>query len=149
VPATASNTVPQLQLPDGRIVHDSTEIIAAVEALCEGSGAQPVVPPTATRPRQRLACELIEMLGDEWLLPAAYHWRWAYSGNGTAAQRMPRVGDHNHRALNEEMWGRFLHPRGRGPAQRATGAFLFDNIMFRVSILRLPLSVYLRQTRAF
>ena len=38
------------------------------------------------RPRQRITCQLIELLGDEWLLVPAYHYRWAYGGDGSSRQ---------------------------------------------------------------
>ncbi|CAE8699113.1 unnamed protein product [Polarella glacialis] len=85
LPSTGSSDVPQVQLPDGRMLQDSKELIDAVELLYTEA---PVMPPLGC-PRQRLACQLIELLGDEWLLVPAYHWRWAYSGDGSASQRMP------------------------------------------------------------
>ena len=32
---------------------------------------------------------MLEMFGDEWLLTAAYHWRWAYSTDPAQGQSMP------------------------------------------------------------
>ena len=56
-------------------VKDSTEIMEHLDLL---TGVT-TLPPLST-PKQRLASLLIELLGDEWLLPAAFHWRWAYTG---------------------------------------------------------------------
>ena len=84
LPLTQTNVVPQLQLPDGSFVQDSSDIIEAVERRFPR--LPPVIPCAAAggradgRPRQRLACKLLELFGDEWLLTAAFHWRWAYSG---------------------------------------------------------------------
>ena len=58
-------------------VKDSTEIMEHLDLL---TGVT-TLPPLST-PKQRLASLLIELLGDEWLLPAAFHWRWAYTGAG-------------------------------------------------------------------
>ena len=44
-----------------------------------------------------MVCRLMELFGDEWLLVAAYHWRWAYSTNENKGQFMYN-GD---RALNK------------------------------------------------
>lgn len=132
VPVTHTRVVPQVQIPGQGFVQDSTEIIDAVEALLLGS--PPVLPSAAERPRQRLACELLELLGDEWLLTPAFHWRWAYSGDGTEAQRMPAFMNGaqplpNHRVYNEAQWGTFLRPDGSEMEQRRAGQFLFNNFI--------------------
>jgi hypothetical protein len=67
-PVTRTHVAPQLQLPDGSFINDSTEIIERLEQLFP---ATPVIPPAAERPRQRLVCKLLELFGDEWLLTAA------------------------------------------------------------------------------
>jgi len=85
--ASGSGAVPQLRLPDGRVVQDSTEIIDTLEALHPGS---PLLP-GPDRPRQRLVCLLLELWGDEWLLVPAYHYRWSYAGDGTEGQEMPNT----------------------------------------------------------
>lgn len=127
---TGSNTVPQILLHDGRWVHDSSEIIDIVEAMPECRGVPPVLPPPS-KPRQRLVCELLELLGDEWLLTPAFHWRWAYSGDGSESQRMPAfMGGAkplpNHREWNEMQWGAFLKPKASPPEQRSAAQFLFN-----------------------
>ena len=33
--------------------------------------------------------KMLEIFGDEWLLTAAYHWRWAYSTDPAQGQSMP------------------------------------------------------------
>jgi hypothetical protein len=73
VPLTHTNVVPQLQLPNGSFCQDSTEIIEKIEALFP---LEPVIPDAAARPKQRLACKLLELFGDEWLIVAGFHWRW-------------------------------------------------------------------------
>ena len=139
VPITHTNVVPQLQLPDGSFVQDSSDIIERVDALFP---REPVIPAAATRPRQRLACKLFELFGDEWLLTAAFHWRWAYSGDGSAAQQLhaPRLATDaasaasylrpNHRAYNELQWGDFVAPPDASAVRRRrSGGMLFDNVL--------------------
>lgn len=129
MPATHSNTVPQLMLPDGSFVQDSSTIIDTIEALYP---SVLVLPSLEHSPQQRLACQIIELLGDEWLLVTAFHWRWAYAGDGSAAQLMPAFMQGadplpNHRVHNVLQWGTFLRPQGSRDEQMAAGGFLIDN----------------------
>lgn len=140
VPLTHTNVVPQLQLPDGSFVQDSSDIIEAVEARFP---KDPVVPDPQLAPRQRLVCKLLELFGDEWLITAAFHWRWAYSGDGSAGQQLPApplatgatgatgaCARPNHRAYNELQWGDFIAPPDASPARRRrAGAMLIDNVL--------------------
>eukprot|EP00450_Noctiluca_scintillans_P016197 CAMPEP_0194522542 /NCGR_PEP_ID=MMETSP0253-20130528/57146_1 /TAXON_ID=2966 /ORGANISM="Noctiluca scintillans" /LENGTH=502 /DNA_ID=CAMNT_0039366989 /DNA_START=57 /DNA_END=1566 /DNA_ORIENTATION=+ len=126
--ATQSTLVPQLQMLDGRIVQDSTEIMDEVEAIFP----DPPVTPSVDAPRQRLTCHLLELLGDEWLLAPAFHWRWAYSGDGSRSQLMPHTGGADppsHRLWNELQWGTFLHPEGAESAKQDAARWLFDEIL--------------------
>lgn len=123
--ATRSGAVPQLGLPDGRVIQDSSQIIDAVEQLHPA----PAMLPGLDRPRQRLACQLLELWGDEWMLVPAYHYRWAYAGDGSAAQDMPRTLDENHAEWNRLQWGQFLCPEGDETEQSETGRWLVDNVM--------------------
>eukprot|EP00040_Diaphanoeca_grandis_P013949 m.70517 g.70517 ORF g.70517 m.70517 type:complete len:507 (+) comp24235_c0_seq1:287-1807(+) len=128
--ATGSNTVPQVQMSDGRVIQDSTEIIDVLDELYPSVAALPDV---TTRPCQRLVCQILELLGDEWLLVPAYHYRWAYSGNGSASQSIPQGGGlnpPNHRDFNELQWGSFLRPDGTDSEKCGAAQFLFDNILF-------------------
>ncbi|CAJ1422004.1 unnamed protein product, partial [Effrenium voratum] len=129
VPATGSTLVPQVQLPDGRFVQDSTEIMDRVEELWP----TPSVLPPESCPKQRLVCHIVELLSDEWLLVPAFHWRWAYSGDGSAAHRMPSfmggvTPTPNHLQYNLEQWGAFLRPEGTVEEQVRSAQFLFDHI---------------------
>uniref|UniRef100_A0A7S1AHU4 GST N-terminal domain-containing protein n=1 Tax=Noctiluca scintillans TaxID=2966 RepID=A0A7S1AHU4_NOCSC len=129
VRSTQSATVPQLQLPDGRFVQDSTEILDEVELLYPVS---PVLP-ALDHPRQRLTCQLLEFLGDEWLLVPAFHWRWAYSGDGSRGQLMPHTGGArppNHRQWNELQWGNFLLPKAHDEVKVKAAQWFFRNILF-------------------
>ena len=114
VPATQTNVVPQLQMPDGSWVQDSSEIIDTVER------AHPVpcvIPPAETAPLQRLACHLIELLADEWMVVWAFFERWQYG--------RPSV-QPNHAAFNEQQWGAVFAPGADGLARRSTARMLFD-----------------------
>lgn len=129
VPATGSTLVPQVQLPDGRFVQDSTEIMDAVEKLWPA----PLVLPPESCPKQRLLCHVVELLAEKWLLVPAFHWRWAYSGDGSEAYRMPSFmggvkPQPNHLQYNLEQWGAFLRPDGSREQQVRTAKFLFDHI---------------------
>ena len=113
---SGSPSLPQLEAPDGTWVQDSSDIIDHVEKT---HSQMPVIPASDTRPKQRLACYLLELLGDEWLLVPACWERWHYS----LAEQEP-----NHRAYNEQQWGSFLAPDANGKARRAAGAAFFEEV---------------------
>lgn len=69
-PAVGDAVMPTLRLADGRWLRDSSVIIDTLDA--QNSGPK-VMPKT---PRQRLACALMELHGDEWLVIPALHYRW-------------------------------------------------------------------------
>lgn len=129
VPRSGSNTVPQLEAPDGTWIQDSSEIIDH----CERAHPEaPVVPP-ASRPRQRLAAYLLELLADEWLVVPAFWERWFFSEDGRAP---------SHRAFNEQQWGAVMAPTADGPTRRATAAGFFEAV-FGISHSRSePAGVY-------
>lgn len=111
---SGSGAVPQLEAPDGTWVQDSSEILD----FCEAAHPDwPILPDATTRPRQRLAALLVELLADEWLLVPAFWQRWFFSENG----RTP-----SHRAFNEQQWGAMLAPGADGPGRRAAGAGFFE-----------------------
>ncbi|MEZ4219091.1 MAG: glutathione S-transferase family protein [Myxococcota bacterium] len=129
-PRTGSTAVPQLELPDGRIVQDSSEILDVVEAA---HPREPVVPDARTRPRQCIASYLVELLADEWLVVPAFWQRWFYSENG----REP-----NHRAFNEQQWGAALAPGAGGLERRAAGAAFFEKAFGIADTRHAPKGVY-------
>jgi glutathione S-transferase len=114
LPKSGSPTVPQLEMPDGSWVHDTSEIFDRVEATHPEA---PIVPGAATAPRQTLASYLIELLADEWLIVPAFWERWFFSEDG----REP-----SHRAFNEQQWGAVIGAGQSGEARRATGAAFFE-----------------------
>lgn len=117
VPATGSNTVPQLQTPDGAWVHDSSEIID----FCEARHPEPaVIPDPATRPRQCLASYLVELLADEWMVVYGFFERWHHTLPATQP---------NHARFNAQQWGPAFAPDASGSQRLATAQAIFDGPM--------------------
>lgn len=114
VPRSGSPALPQLETPDGVWLQDSSAIIDEIERRHREI---PVVPDARSRPRQRLASYLIELLADEWLIVPACWERWHFSEDG----REP-----SHRAWNEHQWGAIFGAGLDGPGRRAAGARFFE-----------------------
>jgi len=66
--------IPVMVMPDGRLVQDSADIIAEVEA--EQGRSPPVIPET---PLQHFVAELLHLYADEWLTLPAMHYRWSFN----------------------------------------------------------------------
>jgi glutathione S-transferase len=81
--------VPLIELPDGRLLQDSTPMIRHFEEACP---QRPVLP---ADPATRFIALLIEDYGDEWLWRPAMHYRWSY----------PRGREFIGRVLAEEVMG--------------------------------------------
>ena len=113
-PKSGSPSLPQLETPDGGWVQDSSAIVDYLERI---HPASPVVPDADLRPRQHLACYLIELLSDEWLIVPACWERWHFSQGDN---------EPNHRRFNEQQWGAFLKPEGNGKERRQAAATFFD-----------------------
>ena len=129
-PRSGSGAVPQLELPDGRWIQDSSEILDVCEAEHPEAA---IVPDAATRPRQRLAAYLIELLADEWIVVPAFWQRWFFSEDG----REP-----SHRGANEQQWGAVLAAGSDGATRRRAGADFFE-AAFGISDTRVsPKGVY-------
>lgn len=111
---SGSGAVPQLEAPDGTWIQDSSAILDHCEAAHPD---WPILPDATSRPRQRLAALLVELLADEWLLVPAFWQRWFFSENGRAP---------SHRAFNEQQWGAMLAAGQDGPSRRAAGAGFFE-----------------------
>lgn len=114
VPRSGSPSLPQLETPEGAWLQDSSAIIDEIERTHQGIS---VVPDAETRPRQRLAAYLIELLADEWLIVPACWERWHFSKDGSAP---------SHRAWNEHQWGAIFGAGNDGPGRRAAGARFFE-----------------------
>lgn len=112
---SGSPALPQLEAPDGQWIQDSSAIIDHCEQAHRGSS---VVPDAETRPRQRMAAYLIELLADEWLIVPACWERWYFSEDG----REP-----SHRAFNEQQWGAIFGAGRDGLSRRAAGAEFFES----------------------
>jgi len=110
---SGSPSLPQLQTPDDDWVQDSSAIVDHLENAHPRSS---IIPDLDTRPNQRLACYLIELLADEWLIVPACWERWYFSRTDI---------EPNHRQFNEQQWGAFLKPEGDGLARRAAGSRFF------------------------
>jgi len=117
VPATQSNTVPQLQAPDGTFVQDSSEIIDYCE---RAHPTHPVVPDPATRPRQCLAAYLIELLADEWMVVYAFWERWHYSLDGV---------EPNQFGFNAQQWAPAFLPDADGSTRRAFAERMLNDML--------------------
>lgn len=114
LPATGTETMPQLELPEGTILEDSSHLIDVLESR----HPRPAVIPAT--PRQRVTCLLIELLADEWMLPYAFWERWHHS----LPQARP-----NHADFNAQQWGDFLDPFSTGLARREAGRRMFGTAM--------------------
>ena len=66
--------IPVMVMPDGKVIQDSADIIAEVEAR-EGR-TPPVMPET---PLQHFVAELLHLYADEWLTLPAMHYRWSFN----------------------------------------------------------------------
>ena len=113
LPATGTSAVPQLLLPDGRFVQDTSEIID----VCERAHPEPPVIPAAAAPRQRLASFLLELLADEWMVVYAFWERWHHGRDGA---------DPSHARFNEQQWGAVIAPGADGETRRRAGRQLFE-----------------------
>ena len=111
---TKSRVVPQIQLEDGTFVQDSSEIIDVIESHYPKN---PIIPSAENNPKQRLASYLIELFADEWLLVAAFSWRWSYSRDSDVP---------NHKDYNALQWGTWLNSKANGEERLKTGKGLFQ-----------------------
>jgi len=72
LPHVGHFVVPVLELPDGSILQDTTEIIDALEATHQ----DPVMGPPG--PVQRIVADILDAFGSNYLLPLAMHYRWSF-----------------------------------------------------------------------
>lgn len=73
IQAIGWSVIPVLRLPDGTLVQDTLDIIETVEAR---EGGTPIEPED---PTLRALGRVLHLLGDEWLLIPAMHYRWHYN----------------------------------------------------------------------
>jgi len=115
IPRSGSPSLPQVETPDGAWLQDSSAIIDEIERRHRKI---PVIPDATSRPRQRLAAYLIELLADEWLIVPACWERWHYSEDDCQP---------SHRVWNEYQWGAIFGAGRDGPSRRAAGARFFED----------------------
>lgn len=75
--ATGVLQMPQIEMPDGRWLTDTTAIIARFEASGEGPSMSPA------DPAAKFVSLLLEDYGDEWLWRPALHYRWSFDEDMT------------------------------------------------------------------
>ncbi len=73
LPRVGWPVMPVIVTPDDTTVQDTTDIIDYIETNSSGPSVYP------DGPKQKLAALILELFGDEWLLIAAMHYRWAYN----------------------------------------------------------------------
>lgn len=73
LPRVGWPVIPVMTGPDGETLQDTSDIIDTLDARLGGPSVHP------EGPVQRLAALLFELIGDEWLVLPAMHYRWAYN----------------------------------------------------------------------
>lgn len=72
IPVVGALVVPVLEMPDGTIIQDTSDMIDHLE---QAFPARPMLP---TSPAQQVVALLLDGFGSEGLLAAAMHYRWSY-----------------------------------------------------------------------
>ena len=98
IPHIGFPVIPVVQTPEGAWLQDSTDIIDALEVRHPEPSIRP---PGAV---QQLVARLLELLGDEWLLLPAMHYRW-----------------HHNRDWAIQAFGALAMPEGSEAEQRSAG----------------------------
>lgn len=93
-------------------VQDTSDIIDYCEYTYTSMIANHALPPPHC-PMQRLTCFCLELMGDEWLLPAAMHYRWSFPENLNF--------------LTYE-WGRMFAPNTKAEDLKALNEQMADNM---------------------
>lgn len=87
-PAIKRRVVPVVELPDGRLIQDSVDIIDHFDA--QATRRFSIYP---SEPKQRLAALILDLFGSEGLFKVAMHFRWSFpEANQAFLQR--EFGDH-------------------------------------------------------
>ena len=71
-PRIGFSMIPVVVTPEDETLQDSSDILDALERRFP---EPPILPAT---PAQRLACHLVELYADEFLILPGLHWRWSY-----------------------------------------------------------------------
>ncbi len=133
--------MPTVELADGTVIQDSSEIIDHLEVR------HPERPFYPAGPRQRLAALILEVYADEGLLPAGLHYRWSFretndpfvidefgtASAGSHAALVQQLGEAVASQMHAHMGPMGVHA-GTIPAIEASTVALFDllNAHFRV-----------------
>jgi len=107
IPKTGVRFIPVVETPAGEFIQDTTDIIDTLEPRFPERGVYP------DGPAQRLTALLFELLGDEWLLMPAMHYRWNFPTQ-------------NDRFIMGE-FGRIIAPWAPGFVRRLAGRRLAKN----------------------
>ena len=120
IPRIGFPVIPVVHTPDGDWLQDSTDIIDTLEARHPEPSIRP---PGAV---QQLVARLLELLGDEWLLLPAMHYRWHHNRDWAmqafGALAMPEAGQAEQRSVGERLAGPFAQAAellGAEPAMHA------------------------------
>ncbi len=107
IPQTGVRFIPVVQTPQGEFIQDTTDIIDTLEARFPERSVYPETP------AQRLTALLFELMGDEWLLIPAMHYRWNFP-------------EENEKFIMGE-FGRIIAPWAPGLLRRIAGRQLAKN----------------------
>jgi glutathione S-transferase len=120
IPHIGFPVIPVVHTPEGTWLQDSTDIIEALEAQHPEPSVQP---PGAV---QQLVVRMLELLGDEWLLLPAMHYRWHHNRDWAiqafGALAMPEGSEADQRMAGERSAGPFAQAAellGAEPAMHA------------------------------
>jgi glutathione S-transferase len=120
IPHIGFPVIPVVHTPEGEWLQDTTDIIDALEARHPESGLRP---PGAV---QHLVARLFELLGDEWLLLPAMHYRWHHNREWAlqafGALAMPEATETEQRSVGERIAAPFAQAAemlGAEPAMHA------------------------------
>lgn len=106
VPVVGAFVVPVMEMPDGTILQDTSDMIDHLEALFPERAMLP------TSPVQRVAALLLDGFGSEGLLAAAMHYRWSYRSE--------------QELFLQAEFGRSVHAGSNRQERLAAGAQLMD-----------------------
>ncbi|AOW14414.1 glutathione S-transferase family protein [Hydrogenophaga crassostreae] len=120
IPRIGFPVIPVVHTPEGAWLQDSTDIIDTLESQHPDPSIQP---PGAV---QQLVARLLELLGDEWLLLPAMHYRWHHNRDWAiqafGALAMPEGSEAEQRSAGERSAGPFAQAAellGAEPAMHA------------------------------
>ena len=108
--SSGTHRIPQVEMSDGRVLQDSTEIFDVLESL------HPELPALPSTPRQRLVAHLFELFASEGLVILAWQYRWMFEEN----DRFVRMD-----------FGRSFRPQGSDEELLHYGGIIADRMLSR------------------